>query len=240
MKNALITLSLGALICLPIVSTAEHFEKAHVSAYGTATVDVVPDIMRWQLGVRTTAKTVQETASNHDKNVAAVLAFLKREEIKEEKIQTSRLQLAEDLEFRNGTRTRKGYYASTSISFESKTLDAYRSLWMGLSKLTAVSVNGVSFDTSQRIRHQNNARVQAVQAARDKASQMAAVLGNELANPLMIEEEPSLQDDRRSMLANTRMSRVAADSSAGGPSLSVGTIPIRARVKVVFSLRNGE
>lgn len=238
MKKSLVTLCLTSLFCLPVAARAAHFDEAHVSAYGTASIEVVPDLMHWQVGVRTTGKTVQETASNHAQNVAAVIAFLKREEIKESKIQTSRLQLAEDLEFRNGTRTRKGYYASTTLSFESKTLEAYPSLWMGLSRLNAVSVNGVTLDTSKRIDYQNEARTQAVQAARDKAIRMAAALETKIGKPLMIEEEPSLQEDRRSVVTNARMSRIAADSSNTGPSLSVGTIPIRSRVQVVFLLDN--
>ena len=237
-KQLAISLSLFVLSLSPNV-LAEHFEAPHVSVYGTATSDVVPDLMRWQLGVKSSAKTVSDVAVIHDKNVAAVIAFLQREEIEDKKIQTSQLQLAEDLEFRNGTRTKKGYYASTSITFESKTLESYRSLWMGLSKLATVTIGGVTFDTSKRIEYQDKTRILAIKAAREKAGQLARALAASIGAPLMIEEEANHQDDRRSALSNVvRMSRVAADSSGGGPSLSVGTIPIRMRVKAVFRLIN--
>ena len=215
---------------------AEHFDVPHVSVYGTATSDVVPDLMRWQLGVRSTGKTVNDVAGLHDKNVANVIAFLKREEIEERKIQTSQLQLAEDLEFRNGTRTKKGYYASTSIIFESKTLEAYRNLWMGLSKLATVTIGGVTFDTSKRIEVQNRTRINAIIAAKEKAATLAEALDTRIGLPILIEDEAGHQNDQRNMLSNVRMSRIAADSSGAGPSLSVGTIPIQMRVKAVFQL----
>ena len=52
----------------------------------------------------------------------------------------------------------------------------------------------------------------------------------------MIEEEATRNNDSRSVVNNARMSRVAADSGNSGPSLSVGTIPIRMQIKAVFQI----
>jgi uncharacterized protein YggE len=224
---------------LPIISaslSAEHFETPHVSVYGTASTDVVPDIMNWRINVRTTGKTVEHVATLHDSNVADVIRFLLREEIAERKTQTSQLQLSEDLEYTGGKRIKKGYYASTAISFESNTMEDYRSLWIGLSRLKTVSINGVSFDTSKRIEIQDKTRIEALKAARNKAIDLADALGAKIAEPLMIEEEATQNNDSRSVVNNARMSRVASDSGNSGPSLSVGTIPIRMRIKTVFRL----
>jgi uncharacterized protein len=224
---------------LPLISAslcAEHFDAPHVSVYGTASTHVVPDIMNWRINVRTTGKTVEEVAVRHDRNVADVIQFLRREEIEERKTQTSQLQLSEDSEYTGGKRVKKGYYASTSIGFESNTMEDYRSLWIGLSQLKTASINGVSFDTSKRIEIQNKTRIDALKAARLKALDLAAALGKTIGGPLMIEEEATRNSDTRSVLNSARMSRVAADSSDSGPSLSVGTIPIRMRIKTVFNL----
>ena len=231
------------LICLASILpltfselNAEHFEQPHVSVFGTATTDVVPDLMRWRINVRTTDKTVEDVATAHDSNVASAIQFLRHEEIEQSKIQTSQLQLAENLEYVGGKRVKKGYFGSTTISFESDTMEAYQSLWSGLSRLKGVSINGVSFDTTKRIAIQNQTRIDAIKAARKKASNLAEALGVHIAEPLMIEEEPTRADDTRSVLNNARMSRVAADAGDSGPSLSVGTIAIRMRIKTVFRI----
>lgn len=215
---------------------AASFDVPHISVYGTATTDIVPDLMEWQVNVRTTGKTVPTVAEAHDKNVALVLAFLKREEIDEKETQTSRLQLAEDVDYRGGTRVKKGYFASTTIAFESKTLEAYRELWTGLSKLEMVTIQGVSFDSSRRIEVRAQTRHQALQAAKEKASDMARTLDNKILGVLLIEEERSAGSDRVNLLSNRRMSRALSDESSSGPSLSVGTIPITERVRVVFQI----
>ncbi|MBT5706191.1 SIMPL domain-containing protein [Verrucomicrobia bacterium] len=236
MKHCFVLFLAGILPIVPSSLNAEHFEAPHVSVYGTATTDVVPDIMNWRINVRTTGKTVADVASLHDRNVADVIRFLQKEEIAEQKTQTSQLQLAEDLEYSGGKRIKKGYYASTTISFESNTIEDYRSLWIGLSQLKNVSINGVSFDTSKRIEIQDQTRIEALKAARAKAKDLAGVLGWQTAGALMIEEEATRNNDSRSVVNNARMSRVAADSGNSGPSLSVGTIPIRMQIKAVFQI----
>ena len=216
---------------------AEPFTKPHISVYGTAVTDAVPDLMRWQLSFRTLGPTVSAVAKAHEARVARVIGFLGREEIEEKKIQTSQVQLGEDIEYRGGTRVKKGYYASTSITFESQTLEAYQSLWTGLSQFDNVTINGVSFDTSERLKIQQATRIKALQAAELKAFSMAKVLRKAIGGPLLIEEEASANPDQRQLYSKTRMARIASDQEAAGPSLSVGTIPIRMRVKAVFELR---
>ena len=71
---------------------------------------------------------------------------------------------------------------------------------------------------------------------REVAPKSDRLLGAKIAEPLMIEEEATQNNDSRSVVNNVRMSRVAADSGNSGPSLSVGTIPIRMRIKTVFRL----
>ncbi|MCS1416626.1 MAG: hypothetical protein M2R46_04377 [Verrucomicrobia subdivision 3 bacterium] len=236
MKRSLILGLVLITLFLPTALRAAHFDIPHVSVYGTATTEVVPDLMRWQLSVRTNGKTVNEAAIKHDKAVTKVIGFLHDQEIDEKKIQTSQVQLAEDWDYRLGNRIKKGYYAVTTIAFESGTLEAYRPLWIGLSKLESISVNGISFDTSKRIEIQEMTRMQALKAAKRKAEALANTLDSDLGEPLMIEEEATRNEDIRSALNNVRSRRIMADADESGDSLSLGTIPIRMRVKVVFHL----
>lgn len=221
---------------------AGELETPHISVYGTAVAEVVPDEMHWRLTVRSEAVEVTQTADQHQRHVAALLAFLKAGRIEEKKIQTSQMQLGENWEFNRGTRTQKGYFASTTVTFESDDLDQYQKLWMGLSRLAGVSVNGVSFDSSQRIRIQNETRIEALLAARAKAAELAAVLQVSLGGPLAIEEEPGGDDVLRSgpMLSNRMMEASAMQAEVSGESISPGTIPIRIRLRAVFALEAGE
>lgn len=212
---------------------AEQFEIPRIAVYGRATTDVVPDQMRWQIGIRTTAKTISAVAKEHENRLAAMLAFLKREEIDEKKIQTSQLQLAENFGYqRDGKRIKEGYFASSRIVFESKTF-AYPDLWKGISTLAGVSIQGVSFETSRRVETQEKTRILALKNAAHKASQMAKVLDASIGVPLLIEEDSS-DSNRIPFFSN----RIATKESDGRASISVGTISITIQVKVVFELKS--
>ena len=236
MKTCRLVALASLVLCLKAFAAAA-FDVPHVSVYGTATTEVIPDLMHWRVEVRTQGKEVVDVAAEHDRNVAAVLSFLKKEEIDEKKTQTSRLQLNEHFEYQRGTRTKNGYIASTSVAFESEAEDElYRALWTGLSQLKAVTVNGATFDTSNRIPLQEKTRLAALAAARNKARALALELERNIGHPLLIEEERSSAVDQRSLLNNVRMQRVAADAAAPQSSLSLGTIAIEMRIKAVFSL----
>lgn len=212
---------------------AEHFQQPHITVYGTATTEVVPNLMRWRLYLRTNGKTASQAAADHDQNVSAVITFLRQQKIAEKKIQTSQLQLAEDWEYKGGQRVQKGYYAATVLSFESPSLENYPSLWKGISQLSSVSIEGVMFDVSNRIQIQENTRIQALLAAKKKAERLASALETRIGQPLLIEEEASRRDDIRTPIAFTAQSRAAETEKQ---SLSPGTLSIQARVKAVFHL----
>lgn len=229
---------LAAAACLAAFlgnsAQAEHFQQPHITVYGAATTEVVPNLMRWRLYVRTNGKTASQAANAHDQNVSAVIAFLRQQKIAEKKIQTSQLQLAEDWEYIGGRqRVKKGYYASTVLSFESPSLENYPSLWKGLSQLSAVSIEGVMFDVSNRIQIQENTRIQALLTAKKKAERLAAALETRIGQPLLIEEESSRQDILRAQTAFSAQSRAAETDNQ---SLSPGTLLIQARIKAVFPL----
>lgn len=218
---------------LPVVAQAEHFQQPHIAVYGTATTEVVPDLMRWRLYLRTNGKTASQAADAHDQNVSAVLAFLRQQKIAEKKIQTSQLQLAKDWQYIGGQRIKKGYYAATVLSFESPLLENYPSLWKGLSQLPSVSIERVMFDVANRIQILENTRIQALLVAKKKAERLASALETRIGQPLLIEEESSRRDEVHTPIA---FSAQRKSSEAENQSLSPGTLSIQARIKAVFPL----
>jgi uncharacterized protein YggE len=236
MKKTLLLISL--LLC-SISIRAGDLDVPHVSVFGTAVIEVVPDEMHWTLFVKTQGPEIASVAETHDRKVAGVISFLKDRSIDEKKIQTSRITLAENWVYRANERVMDGYIASTTVVFESNKLEQYRDLWIGVANLKDVSVNSVEFDTSERIKHQNNSRIQAVRAAKDKAISLAEALDSNIGHPLVIDEvmAPTVDYSGRAGLANNRMA--FAESSMAAPdasSISPGTISVQTRVNVKFEI----
>jgi len=233
------TLTMFALLLGSITNWAGELDVPHVSVFGTAVIEVVPDEMHWTLFVKTQGPEIASVAETHDRKVAGVIAFLKERSIDEKKIQTSRITLSENWVYKDRDRVLDGYIASTTVVFESNKLDQYRDLWIGVANLMDVSVNSVEFDTSERIKHQNNSRLQAVRAAKDKAIALAKALDSNVGKPLVIDEvmAPALDYSGQGGPANFRMAFTeSAMAAPDASSISPGTISVRTRVNVKFQI----
>jgi uncharacterized protein len=224
------------LLIVPAAKSVES-EVPHIVVYGTATIQVTPNQMVWNLSVRNFNPTSTGAARAHETTIAALLAFLKQSKIEEKTIQTSRMQLGENWKYKDGERFLDGYYASTDVQFELVDFSKYSSLWIGLSGIQGVQISNVSLGHSDRIQFQNEARTRAVLAAREKARAIAETLGARIGEPLMVEEDLSIADGYRSQLPVSTNSNILVEAPGGtDQSVAPGTIPVRARVKASFHL----
>ncbi len=218
---------------------ADDTDPPRVTVFGTAKLEVVPDILNRSMQVKNTGPDVAEVAKVNAESVKSVLAFLKEQKLPEESIQTSGMQFGENWIYKNRERVKDGFEASTDISFKLTELDKYKDYWVGIPRLPNVFLNGVSFDTSKRIEHRNATRKKALLAAREKAQALAETLGSSIGKPLYIEE---VADTFASLTSNNTFNIAAnvADAegeASGGDSLAPGRIPITMRVKVSFLLK---
>jgi len=225
-------LLLFLIIATPVLA-ADNTLVPHISVTGTARRLVAPDLMEWNLDVSTQGADVPSVAERHRQTVQAVLAFLTEQQIPENRVQTARMQLRENWQFRDGNRYRDGFIASTSVLFDSPRLEMYDALWTGLSRISNVSVSYVNLtlENAQDIR--NEVKIEALAAARDKARAMSAALDTALGEVLSLSEAR----DSRGPIPVPLMAR--AESFKGtdsGSSISPGQIEVYAEVFVVFSL----
>jgi uncharacterized protein YggE len=240
MKKMLWSFLAFALLAAVPAARAIEPDASHIGVYGTATIEVIPNQMIWMLTARNINPSSAGAAKAHETTVGEVLAFLKQNRIAESKIQTSRMQLSENMKFVRGESIQDGYLASTDIQFTLADLSRYASIWTGLSGISGVRVNNVSLDHSDRIKFQNEARTTAVLAARDKAKAIAETLGLRLEKPLSVEEDLSSVEGYRALMpvSNPIFSnevRAAGSPAGSGESIAPGTIAIRSRVKATFA-----
>ncbi|MCF6313493.1 MAG: SIMPL domain-containing protein [Verrucomicrobiales bacterium] len=183
------------LLGMCVSAFAEDFKIPHVSVFGTAEIRVVPDEMIWSLSISTKDKEFGSVIEAHDQKVGKVLKFLRNQEIAEKDIASSHTRLTEHSV--PGVRAvpgdivhiKKRYNASSTIIFKFRDLKKYSSVWLGIAKLSDTRVFKMSYDTSQRIKHQNDARVEAIKVAKKKAIALAKAAGISLGGPILIEEQ---------------------------------------------------
>ena len=228
--------SAALLLATSLSSSADDFSTPHITVNGTATTEVVPDQMTWYLTARNTGGDLSAVANEHTKIVQAVLDFLKSSKIAENEIQTSRMEFGENWEYRDNSRIRAGYFASTDISFRLTELDGYQALWIGLANIPGLSVNNVNFEHTQRIAIQNETRRNALLKAKEKAADLAHTVNMACGEPLAIKEVLTDTQYGGYLLSNNIMAMPSVDSDVNSKGLAPGTIKIQLRIEATFSL----
>jgi uncharacterized protein YggE len=232
-----VTIAILSLFLVSLPAGQADQELPHVSTYGTAVMTVQPDMLHWRLSVSRKGADVSKVAEAHAEDVAAVLKFLLKQEIAASDTQTSYMRLGENSEYRNDSWVKEGFRASTDVAFVLKHPERYPNLWVGLSKIPGVSIDATIWDSSRRIELQNRARLDAVAAAREKASDMAAVLAVRIHEPLAIEEVPTSNGGSQSIReVGNRLTPVSSESEESAGPAAPGAIKITARVWVSFRI----
>ena len=154
--------------------------------------------------------------------------------MEEKFIKTSRMQLNENWVYRDKSRLQEGYYAYTSISFQTTDYSNYVDHWKKLTKFKNLTIGSVYWDVSNRIELRNQTRIEALKAAKAKAEVMAETMDVILVEPLIIEEREQSRYSSSGVLGNF-VGEVESDSS-GEEAVSPGQEVISVRVEVVFRI----
>jgi len=217
----------------------EIFDKPFIRVNGTAEVLVDADEMHWSITVEAKSDDITEAASMHSENLKDTLKLLDKHHVKDRYIKTSRLQLKTSYNYERGQRKFDGYLASVSISFKSFDLNRYEDIWEDIARLGYIEVNNVYFDYSKRIEKQEEARAQALRAAREKAQKMSKELDMSIGKPLMIQEDVEATEGYRpftNLTMNSSVAQAREGSSDLDASALAGQISVTQRVQVYFEL----
>lgn len=230
--KAKLLIGLVGLFITVSTQAKSNIDQPSIEVVGTATTEVIPDIMRWGLTIENKGKDLKIVASTHAATVAKLLTTLKSFKIDEERIKTSNMTFGENWEYTDRVRTKLGYKASTTILFSINKFDQYKSIWLKLSSINTVSVESIDYDYSKRAEVENQTRKEALKMAITKANSLVSVLkGSTLGEPLLIKEgynpnyhNEDLEDDG-----------FGFGGSSSSP-IAVGIIEIKVNITAVFRL----
>lgn len=234
-----------------------------ISVTGTAEIQVKPDQAVLTFTIETRKKTLAETTAANDKSIAQVVKFLNSAGVKDSEVRTDMVRIdpiyqqqknrfkgqmmQSSLPSPNASNVAPpadkdefklepvGYTAQRGISVEVNDLSDLESIYKGLLSNGVNKVRGVEFRTTDLRRHRDQARLNAIKAAREKANALAEALDAQLAGVQTINES-SMRPSPNYMLQNS-INFSGAGSSNGG-SFAEGMIKVNASISVVFELKN--
>ncbi|TQV73133.1 DUF541 domain-containing protein [Aliikangiella marina] len=234
MRFAQLVISVSLLAMSSLGALAAESIQPHISVQGIAEKSVEPDELVWRISIRNQALETEQVAKDHTRLIDGVVGYLTKNGIKSKDIQTNRMQLTENKEYRQKRWIKDGFFASSQLTFKLTDLDKYFRLWQGLAKYSEVSMNGFTYQYSKAKQLESELRKSALLSAKNKATQMADVLGMAIGKPLSINETSS-DYHPAPIAARARMSSMDAEF-APAANIAAGTIKISKQVYVQFEL----
>jgi uncharacterized protein len=168
-----------------------------VTVTGEATVAVAPDAAMIRIGVSSQNKTAREASDANAKQMTAVLAAIKSNNIAERDIQTSRLSLQPQYDpNKSGTARLTGFQATNQVTVRIRDIGNLAAILDSAISAGANEMSGIEFIVSEQSKLLDRARDDAIADARRKAELYAKAAGARLGHVVAISEEGSATPPR--------------------------------------------
>jgi uncharacterized protein YggE len=227
--------SLLALLISSIAFAADEPPRT-VRTSGTASIFVKPDEIELRFEVHTFDVELPKSKSLNDAACKEAVEYLKSLKIEEKDIQAERMR-AERVyeEVTNKPREFKGYTVARDYAVVIRDPAAFETVMDWMLPKTQYSIGIFQFRSSESRKHRDQARRNAIRAAREKADLLAGELKCTAGAPRTISEGPEFSGYFQKQ-SNSNNHDDAGGLAAGGNITPLGQIEIQATVDVTFDL----
>ncbi len=214
---------ISAISLAPLPSLA--IEKL-VTVTGEATIAIAPDAAMIRIGVSSQDKTAREASVANAKQMTAVLAAIKSNNIADRDIQTSRLSLQPQYDpNKSGTARLTGFQATNQVTVKIRDVGNLAAVLDNAISAGANEMSGIEFIVSDQSKLLDRARDDAIADAHRKAELYAKAAGARLGHVVAISEEGSAAPPHPMQTLR-----------AGAVPISPGEQTLRAAVTVSYEL----
>jgi uncharacterized protein YggE len=229
----LLKIALALCVLAGLAAAEDKLPPRLVRVVGTAEVKVVPDRAVIEIGVE--KQDPSASAAKHAEDAAArrILAALRGNGIDEKDMQTTFLSLQPQSSYVKKVRV-SYFVAAQTLTITVRDLSKLDTLLEALIKAGGNRIDSIGYETSDLRKYRDQAREQAVKAAREKAEALAKALGQDIGKAQSIEE--AQQSDFTQNVQSNATSWSNDDRTRSAPSIAVGQKSISASVTVSFEL----
>lgn len=209
---------------------------ATISVSGNATILVPADTATVRLGVTESAQNVLEAQSAMNAKIEAIRQALLESGIDEKSINTDRLNIYTNYSYaEDGTERVSSYTASSTLSIVTQDMDATGAIIDTAFGAGANTLNGIEFSVQNTEEVMDEAYVQAMLDAHDKAELLAQTEGASVRGVVSISQGSAYSYD--SMTNSLRMDAAVAEGAGAGTFVQAALIEVSASVSVTYELQ---
>jgi hypothetical protein len=217
-----------------------------ITVTGDADVRVVPDEVVLTLGVETWDEALEKAKRDNDARVKRVIALAESYEIGSQHIQTDHISIEPRYDDHYEKRNFIGFFVRKNIVITLKDTARFDDFLTDVLGAGVNYVHGIQFRTTELRTHKDQARTLAIHAAQEKATALAAELGQSIGKPYTIHENQSGWWSPYNAwwgyrwgnsMAQNVIQEIGGESTAAGESMALGQITVNAKVSVSFELK---
>ncbi len=211
-------------------------DKRTIRVTGEGTVSAIPDTATIHSGVVTQAKTAVEALEQNKIALEKMMADLKRLEIAEKDIQTSRFRVQPIYDRaiqREWGPTIVGYRVSTYLRIRVRNIKSLGELLDTLIRSGSNQMSGISFAVDNKSSIMNKARAKAVEDAKARADLYAKSAGVAVGKVISI-------DEQRAVVPRPVFFGRAMEAKTTGVPVAIGEQDFRATINMTFELVDRE
>jgi uncharacterized protein YggE len=218
-----------------------------ITVDGTADVVTIPDVAIFSFTVSETAPTVAAAQTKATEKVNSALKAVRAAGIEDKDISTISYNIGPHYEYqeafcagsgipcRPGKSVLNGYEVSQGIQVKVRDLTKAGSIFTSIGSLNVQNVNGLDFSIDNPEKVKAQARALAIEAAQNKAKELAKHLGVSLGKITSFSE--SSMRPYPQMYANKVMGAGAMDSAAApAPEVPAGSQKVTSNVSITYEI----
>lgn len=229
---ALATISFAAQAQIP-TPVVGQIPPPLVLVTGVGEIKVVPDQVMLRVGVETRAVKLEDAKRDNDKAMQAMLATLKQQGIEAKDVQTDYLNIQPQypVDAPGNVRLQPvGYAVRRNATVLLRKLDKFDAVLSGLITSGGNTVDDIDFRTSKLEEYRQQARLKAINQAKEKATTLVGAVGSKLGRAYTINEENNIYQP----VAYKMMNRAMAAESGDAATMAPGEITVTTNVQASF------
>ncbi|MGH0054353.1 MAG: SIMPL domain-containing protein [Sphaerochaetaceae bacterium] len=204
-----------------------------IEVNGTAKVTVTPDIATFSIQVSEMGKTTAEAQMLANEKMAQLRAVLDAFGIAEEDIKTTSLNLRPSYRWDEGEQILEGQVASQSLSVKVRDLASLGSIIDQMGNVSGIYLNSIQLDKEDKSIALEEARMEAIRNAFQKATLYAESSSMQVGSPITISEYSIASNPYTTRMKLEATSAVAYDMATEIPA---GTMEVSSTVSIVYEM----
>ncbi len=246
-KNTFLTaiLLVGVLLGLNPRSSAAQETQRTISVTGEAIVKVIPDEVIITLGVETYHRELGVAKRKNDERIADVIRIVKRHHVPDREIQTDFINIQPRYQDTYDRTIVEGYFVRKTVVLTLHNLARFDQFLSDVTEAGVTHVHGIQFRTTELRKYRDQARALALQAAKEKAADMAQVLNSQAGSAQIVREDQvgwyswygyGWWGSQYGFASQNVVQTVGGPSLELDSTLAPGEISVSAKVMVTFDL----